>query len=234
MSTTDATLDATTEDTSVATTGVPPAASTEAAPGAAAAVSPDAPAPRARLTRTKEEVLASLAEAKEAILKAQEVGASEGAQVSASPVAHATPSPTPAAPASVKVEPQPLVPPDLEGEGSGPNARKYRRVNVNVRAKMVQAGRPPEDARLCDLSMGGLGLITERNIPMAAVCHVKFRLTMPSGVLFTVVAAAQTTYSAYSAHHHGFKTGMRFGKLPEPAIAAITEFIADKTKTQAL
>jgi len=166
-----------------------------------------------------DEILKSLAEAKEAILKAQERDESEATTLQ-----------------QASLRPTPLIP-RVDDERDGtliPGQRKFRRVNCNVRAKMMQSGQPPEDVRLCDLSLGGIGLITQRNIPMASVCHVKFRLTMPSGHLFTVVAAAQAIYSAYNARQHGFKTGLRFGKLPDEAVAAITEFIADKTRSSAL
>ena len=121
----------------------------------------------------------------------------------------------------------------LDEDESG-GTRKHQRITVSARAKIALTGRQPEDARLIDLSLGGAGLITERSLPIGALCHVMFRLIMPSGKPFTVVAQAQAQHSTFSSRHSGFKTGFKFGKLPEPTLAALIDFIADKTKTVAL
>ena len=163
-----------------------------------------------------------MAEAKEAILKA--------AQPDPQPLVPDPGPQTPEAPPAAT----PVALPALQPEAEPGTQRQHRRITVNVRAKMAQAGRPPEDARLTDLSLGGVGLLTDRSLPMGAMCHVMFRLTMPSGQLQTVVAQAQALHSAYSARHGGFKSGFKFGKLPEPAMLTLTEFISDKMRTGAL
>jgi len=177
---------------------------------------------RKPLTHSKEEVLKSLAEAREAILKAQEVD-SEAPQNEV-----ATPSPAAAQPAA----PADFAPELLPDQEDAVGARRYRRIAVSMRAQLAEAGRPPEWARVSDLSLGGVGLITDRNLGIGAACMVRFRLTMPDGRLFTLLARAQAQHSSYNSRQAGFKTGLRFIKVSDEGVAALTEFIADKTKTR--
>lgn len=179
--------------------------------------------PTKRLGTSPEEILKSLKEAKEAILKAHDVSAVQP-MAAHSEIAKSNP----------KVEAPKALAMTRFDEDESDNARKHRRITVSARAKIALTGRQPEDARLIDLSLGGAGLITERNLPIGALCHVMFRLIMPSGKLFTLVAHTQAQHSTFSSRHSGFKTGFKFGKLPEPTLAALVEFIADKTKTVAL
>ena len=179
--------------------------------------------PTKRLGTSPDEILKSLKEAKEAILKAHDVSAVQPLAGNAEENKSATKTEAPKALVLNRFD-----------EDESDNARKHRRITVSARAKIALTGRQPEDARLIDLSLGGAGLITERNLPIGALCHVMFRLIMPSGKLFTLVAHTQAQHSTFSSRHSGFKTGFKFGKLPEPTLAALVEFIADKTKTVAL
>lgn len=108
--------------------------------------------------------------------------------------------------------------------------RVHQRIALNLRAQVALPGITMDTARIVDLSMGGVGVLTERSLPTGSRCNVIFRLPMPNGNLITVTAQGKTSQCTFSSSHNGFKTGVGFDRIPEPALAAIGQYIQDKTK----
>jgi c-di-GMP-binding flagellar brake protein YcgR len=108
--------------------------------------------------------------------------------------------------------------------------RNHQRIALNLRAHVSLPGITLDTARVVDLSLGGVGVLTERSLPIGSRCNVIFRLTMPNGKLFTVTAVGKTMQSTFSGSQSGFKTGVSFVEVPEMALAAIGQYIQDKNK----
>jgi c-di-GMP-binding flagellar brake protein YcgR len=108
--------------------------------------------------------------------------------------------------------------------------RAHLRIALNLRAHVTLPGITLDNARIVDLSLGGVGVLSERSLPTGSRCNVIFRLTMPNGSLFTVTAQGKTSQCTFSGSQNGFKTGVGFVQIPEPALAAIGQYIQDKTK----
>lgn len=104
---------------------------------------------------------------------------------------------------------------------SPPNRRSSRRQGLRTACSVILAGRTPMQLTTSDVGLDGLSLTSHRPVPPGTRCTLRFELR--AGV--AVESAAKVVYSSYRGAE-GFKIGLMFVDLPDPAAAAIEAFIA--------
>jgi hypothetical protein len=129
----------------------------------------------------------------------------------------------------VNQDPQPLVPDDEEvspfPSPSDSDRRRKERKPLSVRARMALQGKPPLEIRTFDINTGGVGVITEVNLPVHTLCNVFFKLPQPDGTFFNVAAAGTVTHCTFSRTRMGFTVGVMFQEVPEMLLYAINTYM---------
>jgi hypothetical protein len=127
------------------------------------------------------------------------------------------------------LDPQPLVPDDQKSSTvpnpSGLDRRLKERKPLSVRARLALQGKPPLEIRTFDIDAGGVGIISEINLPIHTLCNVFFKLPQPDGTLFNVAAAGTVTYCTFSRTRMGFTSGLAFKEVPELLLCAINNYM---------
>lgn len=98
--------------------------------------------------------------------------------------------------------------------------RKVLRSAVTVRLADGQA----IAARGVDVSLSGIGIICERNLPARLACRVEFPL-MIEGMAYTVELPASVAYTVLSAKQGGFMVGVKFTSVPPDVSKVIARFM---------
>jgi hypothetical protein len=98
--------------------------------------------------------------------------------------------------------------------------RKVLRAAVNVRLADGQV----IVARGVDISLSGVGVTCERNLPARLPCRVDFPLLI-EGMAYTVELPATVAYTVLSAKQGGFMVGVKFNSMPPEVSKVIARFM---------
>lgn len=98
--------------------------------------------------------------------------------------------------------------------------RKVLRTAVNVRLPDGQV----IVARGVDISLSGIGITCERNLPARLPCRVDFPLLI-EGMAYTVELPATVAYTVLSAKQGGFMVGVKFNSMPPEVSKVIARFM---------
>jgi len=98
--------------------------------------------------------------------------------------------------------------------------RKVLRTAVNVRLADGQV----IVARGVDISLSGIGITCERNLPARLPCLVDFPLLI-EGMAYTVELPATVAYTVLSAKQGGFMVGVKFNSVPPEVSKVIARFM---------
>ncbi|NML14019.1 PilZ domain-containing protein [Azohydromonas caseinilytica] len=117
--------------------------------------------------------------------------------------------------------------------GTGAEFRRHQRERFVSTVHLLLPGRRIVEARTLDISVGGLLVVSPLSVPDHAVCGVRLLVpAIPEGT-FQVLARAQVVSNRFSGKENGFLMGLRFTALPRASLAAIREYLADKTTNAA-
>ena len=98
--------------------------------------------------------------------------------------------------------------------------RKVLRAAVSVRVADTQV----IPARAVDISLSGIGIICERNLPARLACRVEFPLLI-EGMAYAVELPATVAYTVLSAKQGGFLAGVKFTAVPPEVSKVIARFM---------
>ena len=98
--------------------------------------------------------------------------------------------------------------------------RKVLRSAVSVRLADGQV----IAARGVDISLSGIGITCERNLPARLACRVEFPLLI-DGMAYTVELPATVAYTVLSQKQGGFMVGVKFSSVPPEVSKVIARFM---------
>ena len=104
------------------------------------------------------------------------------------------------------------------------NRRQYERHALKVTAAIALSSTQIIEVRTIDISLGGIGIIVQVNLPSATVLAIRIPLPSPKGVS-VIETRAEVTYSVLASDVKGFKVGLRFLDLDASATAALIQFL---------
>lgn len=121
---------------------------------------------------------------------------------------------------------------------SGNDRRRFQRLDLNITilyrvdeppAVRMQIGDKDVEATMLNLSEGGMGLVTEYNIPLWSFLSIKFTLSkMDKGGLvkfFGPLKIKGEVRSSVSMEKNEYRLGIRFMELDYQDKGAITDFV---------
>jgi c-di-GMP-binding flagellar brake protein YcgR len=79
--------------------------------------------------------------------------------------------------------------------------------------------------RTLDISVGGIGLVAPTNLPLNAVCDIKFRAPVQSDRIEMLLARGRVAYSILSGKENGFLVGLQFTDIPPASLALIKRYM---------
>jgi serine/threonine-protein kinase len=142
----------------------------------------------------------------------------------AQPVAHSRPEGPPLAP-SARNAPPPVKPPSAATPDGPPPEVVARRATARAPyvtlASLKRERRPAFDARIEDISEGGVLLVASETCDQGEVVHLRFSLPLTSKV---VVAEAKVRWTRMARGTRA--TGLEFAALPEAARAEVKQYVA--------
>jgi c-di-GMP-binding flagellar brake protein YcgR len=99
--------------------------------------------------------------------------------------------------------------------------RRFARATVDLEAEFTSLGAAAErDARIGDLSGGGLRLMTDRDLPAGSIIAVRFTLGMRE-----IRVQGRVVLSYFDANVNRFGHGVAFTAIEPGARDAIAEFV---------
>jgi hypothetical protein len=80
--------------------------------------------------------------------------------------------------------------------------------------------------RYLDISTGGVGLVSDLNIPARTRVHLKFTIMMADSSLYPFVVQAEVAHSTFSSLRRGFVIGLIFLNPTDELLMTIKQYIA--------
>ena len=92
-------------------------------------------------------------------------------------------------------------------------------------AQLLLPSRELQRVRTLDISVGGIGLVASTNLPLNAVCEIKFRTPVKSDRIEMLLARGRVAYSILSGKENGFLVGLQFTDIPPASLALIKRYM---------
>ncbi|HEY0844743.1 MAG TPA: PilZ domain-containing protein [Noviherbaspirillum sp.] len=89
--------------------------------------------------------------------------------------------------------------------------RAYPRKIMRCHARIALRGQPPMRAKTVDVSLGGLCLLVEEQLPVGQLCDVGFETSL-NGHTVRVIGSARIVYCILSGTD-GFRIGLQYVEL---------------------
>ena len=96
---------------------------------------------------------------------------------------------------------------------SGPDRREHARKPFSTTAYLRLPDHQVIEVHAVDLSAGGIGLVSPRNLQTGWLCEVKFHVTRDTTGVDAVVAQGRVAFSILSGREYGFLIGLQFLNL---------------------
>lgn len=111
----------------------------------------------------------------------------------------------------------------------GEERRVFERKTLRGPARIVLSGMPTTIVRVLDISLGGMGVVSDSNIPVKKSFQIEFNiLVRKKNTIAGIRAAAVVTHVAFSNDEGGFKVGLQFIGLTELQKQLIIQYIGTK------
>ena len=135
--------------------------------------------------------------------------------------------------ADVTTEPSPpaaaQVPSDTPKFAQTPGVeerRKTARKTFFVMGQIALPTRGPMAVRYLDISTGGVGLVSDLNIPARTRVHLKFTIMLADSSFYPFVVQAEVAHSTFSSLRRGFVIGLIFLNPTDELLMTIKQYIA--------
>lgn len=103
--------------------------------------------------------------------------------------------------------------------------RQYERKLLRVPAQMIVPGVGQISVRTIDISLGGIGVISDAKLPMMAEGMIRLSIPTMQQTVVDVICRATIMHCIYNGDLDGFKVGLKFTEMSMPTRDAIYRFI---------
>lgn len=83
------------------------------------------------------------------------------------------------------------------------------------------------DVRSIDVSVGGIALVAQLNLPVEAQGELSFTLRLRKGSSHVIRSRAIVRHTFYSQRNHGFVSGLQFTNLEPAMLETLQTFLAE-------
>ncbi|NBW79556.1 MAG: PilZ domain-containing protein [Betaproteobacteria bacterium] len=104
--------------------------------------------------------------------------------------------------------------------------RKTARKTFFVMGQIALPTRGPMAVRYLDISTGGVGLVSDLNIPARTRVHLKFTIMLADSSFYPFVVQAEVAHSTFSSLRRGFVIGLIFLNPTDELLMTIKQYIA--------
>lgn len=117
-------------------------------------------------------------------------------------------------------------PADPAAQNAAPaGRRRHARRATRCAARLALGGGHSLDVRIIDISEGGLGLVSQRPLPLGSHFVLRWALPDADGEPQAVQATACVTHSVLSGALAGFRVGVRFVQVDGPVSRLIRQYV---------
>lgn len=104
--------------------------------------------------------------------------------------------------------------------------RVFERKTLKGPARLVRSGGPSMIGHMCDISLGGVCIVAESNIPVKTSFQLEFNiLVRKTSSLAGIRVSAVVTHVSFSNSEGGFKVGMQFNGLSDAQKQLIVQYL---------
>ena len=103
--------------------------------------------------------------------------------------------------------------------------RVQARRPLHTRVIVSRPESPPLEGRSSDISLSGMGLVTEVNVRAGVPCQLAFVLRFSDETTFTAEVSAKIAYCVLGNDMNGFKIGAQFTGLGARTNAALLRYL---------
>ena len=108
----------------------------------------------------------------------------------------------------------------------GEERRVFERKTLKGPARLVRAGAPSMIGHMCDISLGGVCVVAESNVPLKTGFQLEFNiLVRKTSSLAGIRTSAIVTHVSFSNSDGGFKVGMQFTGLTDAQKQLIVQYM---------
>jgi c-di-GMP-binding flagellar brake protein YcgR len=107
------------------------------------------------------------------------------------------------------------------------NRRKSFRKPFSVAGQMAWPPKPALEVRYVDISLGGVGLVSDLNIPPHSHIHLKFKIMLSNGTMHPFVVEGKVAHSTFSSVRRGFILGVSFIRPSDKLLDTIKNYMLD-------
>ena len=104
--------------------------------------------------------------------------------------------------------------------------REFARKPMTGPARLTIQGQAPFMVRIRDISLGGLSVVADINVPLGQVMRIEFNIVVRKSGRFTSISTlGRLSYTAFSQSENGFKAGLQFTALADNDRQLILQYI---------